>query len=110
MDALPTPLTCFKAYDIRGRLGEELNTDIAYRVGRAFAEVMKARRVVIGRDVRPSSEELSQALARGLVDAGARFWTSGCRARRRPISPPPIWGPMAASASPPPTTRWITTG
>jgi phosphomannomutase len=85
---LPTPLTCFKAYDIRGRLGDELNTDIAYRVGRAFAEVMKARRVVIGRDVRPSSEELSQALARGLVDAGAsRFWTSGFRARKRPISP-----------------------
>jgi phosphomannomutase len=42
MDALPTPLTCFKAYDIRGRLGDELNTEIAYRVGRAFAEVMKA--------------------------------------------------------------------
>jgi len=37
MDALSTPLTCFKAYDIRGRLGDELNPDIAYRVGRAFA-------------------------------------------------------------------------
>jgi phosphomannomutase len=77
MDALPTPLTCFKAYDIRGRLGEELNTDIAYRVGRAFAEVMKASRVVIGRDVRPTSEELAQALARGLVDAGAEVLDLG---------------------------------
>jgi phosphomannomutase len=77
MDALSSPLTCFKAYDIRGRLGDELNPDIAYRVGRAFAEVMKASRVVIGRDVRPSSEELSQALARGLVDAGVEVLDLG---------------------------------
>ncbi|MGP1357140.1 phosphomannomutase [Roseicyclus sp.] len=77
MDALTKPLTCFKAYDIRGRLGEELNPDIAYRVGRAFAEVLKASRVVIGRDVRPSSEELSQALAKGLVDAGVEVLDLG---------------------------------
>jgi phosphomannomutase len=78
MDALPAPLTCFKAYDIRGRLGDELNADIAYRVGRAFAEVMKASRVVIGRDVRPSSEELSGALARKASSMpGSRCWTSG---------------------------------
>jgi phosphomannomutase len=77
MDALATPLTCFKAYDIRGRLGDELNPDIAYRIGRAFAEVMKAERVVIGRDVRPSSEELAQAVARGLMDAGAEVMDLG---------------------------------
>ncbi|MCU4652819.1 phosphomannomutase [Roseibacterium sp. SDUM158016] len=77
MDALARPLTCFKAYDIRGRLGDELNTDIAYRVGRAFAEVMDASRVVIGRDVRPSSEELAQALAKGLVDAGVEVLDLG---------------------------------
>jgi hypothetical protein len=98
MDALPTPLTCFKAYDIRGRLGDELNTDIAYRVGRAFAEVMKARRVVIGRDVRPSSEELSGRWPAGSWMRASRCWTSGCRARRRRISPSPIWGRMAGSA------------
>ncbi|MDG4647746.1 phosphomannomutase [Roseibacterium sp. SDUM158017] len=77
MDALAHPLTCFKAYDIRGRLGDELNADIAYRVGRAFAEVMKARRVVIGRDVRPSSEDLAGAVARGLMDAGAEVLDLG---------------------------------
>jgi phosphomannomutase len=77
MDALAQPLTCFKAYDIRGRLGDELNTDIAYRIGRAFAEVMDARRVVIGRDVRPSSEDLAQAVAKGLVDAGVEVLDLG---------------------------------
>ncbi|WP_296644969.1 hypothetical protein [Roseinatronobacter sp.] len=64
-------LTCFKAYDIRGKLGAELNTAIAYRIGRAFADVMGARQVVLGRDNRHSSAELAQAVARGLQDAGA---------------------------------------
>jgi phosphomannomutase/phosphomannomutase/phosphoglucomutase len=64
-------LACFKAYDIRGRLGTELNEDIAYRIGRAYAQYLKARRVVVGGDVRPSTEALKQALARGLMDAGA---------------------------------------
>ena len=63
-------LTCFKAYDIRGKLGEELNTDIAYRIGRAFAQHTKAKKVVIGGDVRLTSEELKLALANGLMDGG----------------------------------------
>jgi len=63
-------LTCFKAYDIRGKLGEELNTDIAYRIGRAFAHHTKAKKVVIGGDVRLTSEELKLALANGLMDGG----------------------------------------
>lgn len=71
------PLTCFKAYDIRGRLGDELTEEIAYRVGRAFAEVMAARRVVIGRDVRPSSEALAGALADGLMTAGVEVLDLG---------------------------------
>ena len=66
-----TDLTCFKAYDVRGRLGEELNEDIAYRIGRAFAQHLQAKRVVVGSDVRLSSEPLKQALAKGLMDAGA---------------------------------------
>ena len=65
------PLSCFKAYDIRGRLGKELNEDIAYRIGRAFAQVLGAKRVVLGRDCRPSSQSLAAAVARGLTDAGA---------------------------------------
>lgn len=63
-------LTCFKAYDIRGKLGEELNADIAYRIGRAFAQHTKAKKVVVGGDIRLTSEELKLALANGLMDGG----------------------------------------
>lgn len=63
-------LTCFKAYDIRGKLGAELNEDIARRIGRAFGEYLKPRRVVVGSDVRLSSPSLKQAVAEGLMDAG----------------------------------------
>lgn len=65
-----TDLTCFKAYDIRGKLGEELNTDIAYRIGRAFAQHTNAKQVVVGGDIRLTSEELKLALANGLMDGG----------------------------------------
>ncbi len=62
--------TCFTAYDVRGRLGEELNEDIALRIGRAFAEVLGARRVVLGRDPRGSSVALAGAVSEGLMLAG----------------------------------------
>lgn len=65
-----TALTCFKAYDIRGQLGDELNTDIAYRIGRAFGEFLKPTSVVVGGDVRLTSEALKLALADGLLDCG----------------------------------------
>ena len=64
-------LSCFKAYDIRGRVPDELNEDIAYRIGRAFAQHLKPRRVAVGRDVRLSSQALLDALARGLMDGGS---------------------------------------
>ena len=63
-------LTCFKAYDIRGKLGDELNPAIARRIGRAFAESLDARRVVVGRDCRASSEELASAVIAGLLATG----------------------------------------
>ncbi|MCP3687328.1 MAG: phosphomannomutase, partial [Gammaproteobacteria bacterium] len=63
-------ITCFKAYDARGRVPDELNTDIAYRVGRAYAEFIKPDSVAIGRDNRLSSKELFGALAQGLIDSG----------------------------------------
>ncbi|PKM10452.1 MAG: phosphomannomutase CpsG [Gammaproteobacteria bacterium HGW-Gammaproteobacteria-3] len=63
-------LTCFKAYDIRGRLGEELNADIAYRIGRACGEYLGAKTLALGGDVRLTSEALKAALAEGLMDAG----------------------------------------
>lgn len=65
-----TPLTCFKAYDIRGRLGIDLDKDIAYRIGAAFAVALDAKTVVLGRDVRASSEKLAKSVAQGLIDQG----------------------------------------
>jgi phosphomannomutase len=64
-------LSCFKAYDIRGRLGEELNEEIAYRIGRAYAHYLQAKTVVVGADVRLTSESLKTAVANGLMDGGA---------------------------------------
>ncbi|MDM7314497.1 phosphomannomutase CpsG, partial [Klebsiella pneumoniae] len=63
-------LTCFKAYDIRGKLGTELNEDIAYRIGRAYGQYLKPKTMVLGGDVRLTSESLKLALAQGLQDSG----------------------------------------
>jgi phosphomannomutase/phosphomannomutase/phosphoglucomutase len=68
--AVVDTLTCFKAYDVRGKLGSELNEDIAYRIGQAYAQHLNAKRVVIGCDIRKSSESLKQAVANGLMAAG----------------------------------------
>lgn len=65
------PLTCFKAYDIRGKLGEELNEEIVYRIGRAYAQYLTPKSVVLGADVRHTSEPFKLALANGLMDGGA---------------------------------------
>lgn len=61
----------FKAYDIRGVYGEALDEDMAYRIGRAYATFLKAKRVVVGRDMRPHSKPLFKALADGLTAQGA---------------------------------------
>ena len=61
----------FKAYDIRGIYGETLTEDLAYKIGRAFATFLKSKNVVVGRDMRPHSEPLFKALARGLTEQGA---------------------------------------
>ena len=65
-----TAITCFNAYDLRGRIPSELNPDIAYRVARGYAEFVKPRRVCVGRDIRLSSAELAGAVRQGLVDSG----------------------------------------
>ncbi|MEX0902734.1 MAG: phosphomannomutase [Pseudohongiellaceae bacterium] len=67
---MTTEITCFKAYDIRGRIPDQLNEDIAYRIGRAFAEFLNPASVLVGYDIRLTSEELAEALTRGLTDAG----------------------------------------
>ena len=80
----PITISSFKAYDIRGELGVNLNEDIAYRIGRAFAQILLARftanetensddlktAIVIGSDIRHSSETLKQATIKGIIDAG----------------------------------------
>lgn len=71
------PLTCFKAYDIRGRLGIDLDENITYRIGSAFAVALEAKRVVLGRDVRSSSEQLANSVAQGLIDHGCEVLDLG---------------------------------
>ena len=63
-------LNSFKAYDIRGRIPDELNVDLAYTIGQAYAGFVKPSRVAVGRDIRLSSSELAGALIRGLLDSG----------------------------------------
>lgn len=63
-------LPCFKAYDVRGKVPSELNPDIAYAIGRAYAVHIQPKKVCIGYDIRLTGPELYRALARGLNDAG----------------------------------------
>ncbi len=64
-------ISCFKAYDIRGRIPDQLNADIAYRIGNATAKFLQGKRIVVGRDMRLSSAEFADAVIRGITDAGA---------------------------------------
>ena len=64
-------LTCFKAYDIRGEIGVNIDEGIAYRIGRAVAQHFGAQSVVIGFDARETSPAFAAAAARGAIDAGA---------------------------------------
>jgi len=64
-------ITCFKAYDVRGKVPEQLNEDVAYRIGRAYVDFLGAKRVAVGHDIRLTSRQLCDALCNGLRDAGA---------------------------------------
>ena len=70
-------ITCFKAYDIRGQIPNQLNPDVAYRIGNATAEFLGAKRVVVGRDMRLSSVELTNAVVQGLTEAGVEVLDIG---------------------------------
>jgi phosphomannomutase len=70
-------ITCFKAYDLRGRIPHELNDDVAYRVARGYAQFLKPKRVVVGRDIRLSSAGLTDAVCRGLTDSGVDVFDIG---------------------------------
>ena len=70
-------ITCFKAYDLRGRIPNELNDDVAYRVARGYAQFLTPKRVVVGRDIRLSSAGLTDAVCRGLTDSGVDVYDIG---------------------------------
>lgn len=70
-------LSCFKAYDLRGKVPDELDETLAYRIGRAFAAYLSPGRVVVGRDIRLSSPDLALALTRGLTEGGVDVFTLG---------------------------------
>ncbi|MEF8794640.1 phosphomannomutase CpsG [Thiohalorhabdus sp.] len=70
-------LSCFKPYDVRGKVPDHLNPDIAYRIGRAFAEELGAREVAVGRDVRPTSPALRDGVVAGLNAGGAAAYDIG---------------------------------
>jgi phosphomannomutase len=61
----------FKAYDVRGIYGKDIDDALAYKIGEAFVHYLKAKTVAVGRDMRESSDPLSKSLMNGLMDAGA---------------------------------------
>ena len=74
---MPITIDCFKAYDIRGRIPDELNADVACRIGNALARFLDARRIVLGRDIRHSSDEIAAAVSDGLTEAGVEVLDIG---------------------------------
>ena len=74
---------CFKAYDVRGRIPDQLNDDIARRIGRAYAEVIQPGSVVVGHDIRLTSESIKAALVDGLREQGVAVQDIGFSAGRK---------------------------
>jgi phosphomannomutase/phosphoglucomutase len=71
------PVSCFKAYDIRGLSGDELSDEFAYRLGRALATYLECESYAVGRDIRESSPGYASNLIQGLVDSGVRVLDLG---------------------------------
>src|SRR5919198_3504453 len=89
----------FKAYDVRGKYPDQMDEDLAYRIGRAFPRVLEAlegtpvaeQRIAVGRDMRMSAPDMAERYARGIADSGADvldvgmvgtemlYWTVGSR-------------------------------
>lgn len=70
-------MSAFKAYDIRGKYPSDFNKDDAYKIGYFLPRLLKTKKVLIGRDVRLSSDEIFENLARGITDAGADVFDAG---------------------------------
>ena len=64
-------LTCFKTYDIRGKIGKELDEEIVRLIGRATVQSLSAKTVVLGYDARETSPQLAHSVAKGICEAGA---------------------------------------
>ena len=74
---MPELIRCFKSYDVRGRIPDELNEDIARRIGRGYAEVIKPSTVVVGHDIRLTSPSIKAALVDGLREQGVDVFDIG---------------------------------
>ena len=70
-------ISCFKAYDIRGQIPDQLNQEIAYRIGRAFVDYLTPSSIVVGYDVRLTSRQLCDSLVAGLIDGGVNVINIG---------------------------------
>ena len=67
----------FKAYDIRGVYNVDFNKDTVYKIGYFLPKLLKSKEVLVGRDVRTSSDEIFEALSRGIMESGADVWDIG---------------------------------
>ncbi len=62
----------FKAYDIRGKYPEEINKEIAFKIGSAYGKLIVGKKIIVGSDARDSSIELKEALIAGLCKSGKK--------------------------------------
>ena len=74
---MPEPIRCFKSYDVRGRVPDELNEDIATRIGREYAQVIEPGTVVVGHDIRLRFEAMKAGLVDGLLTQGVDVFDIG---------------------------------
>ncbi|MCF6170788.1 MAG: phosphomannomutase/phosphoglucomutase [Bacteroidales bacterium] len=70
-------MDAFKAYDIRGKWNKDLDAELVYKIGYFLPELLKAKKILVGRDVRLSSDEAFNALSGGITDAGADVFDAG---------------------------------
>ena len=99
----------FKAYDVRGLVPDQIDDDLARRVGNAFVAVTGAESVVVGHDMRPSSPGLARAFAEGAAEAGADVVDDRARLHRPALLRLRTPGPARARCSPRATTPRSTT-
>ncbi len=70
-------IKCFKEYDVRGEIGKDFDELTAYRIGRAIAQHLKAKKMVLGHDIRESSPRFADATSKGIRDSGSDVLTIG---------------------------------